>query len=49
MSEIKTVWNAMKLITNAIIGTFFSYDMKSEVQAFELRPHPWEFALYYDI
>ena len=22
--------------------------IKNEVQAIDLRPHPWEFALYYD-
>jgi len=32
-----------------VIETWVSYKMEKEVIAVELRPHPWEFALYYDI
>jgi glutamine synthetase len=32
-----------------LIETWISYKMKSEVQAINTRPHPYEFALYYDI
>lgn len=37
------------VFTPDVIETWISYKMKNEVQALELRPHPWEFALYYDI
>jgi glutamine synthetase len=37
------------VFTPDVIETWISYKMKNEVQAVELRPHPWEFALYYDI
>ena len=32
-----------------LIETFVSYKRKSEAEAVRLRPHPYEFALYYDI
>ena len=37
------------VFTQDVIDTWISYKMENEVQAIELRPHPWEFALYYDI
>ena len=37
------------VFTADVIDTWISYKMENEVQAVELRPHPWEFALYYDI
>lgn len=37
------------VFTPDVIETWISYKTKNEVQALELRPHPWEFALYYDI
>jgi glutamine synthetase len=37
------------VFTQDVIDTWISYKMKNEVQALDLRPHPWEFALYYDI
>jgi glutamine synthetase len=37
------------VFTQDVIDTWISYKMKNEVQAIDLRPHPWEFALYYDI
>ena len=37
------------VFTSDVIETWISYKMKNEVQAIDLRPHPWEFALYYDI
>ncbi len=37
------------VFTSDVIETWISYKMTNEVQAVELRPHPWEFALYYDI
>jgi glutamine synthetase len=36
------------VFTEDVIETWISYKMKNEVQALDLRPHPWEFALYYD-
>ena len=37
------------VFTSDVIETWISYKMTNEVQAIDLRPHPWEFALYYDI
>ena len=37
------------VFTEDVIETWIEYKMKNEVSALELRPHPWEFALYYDI
>ncbi|NLF39051.1 type I glutamate--ammonia ligase [bacterium] len=37
------------VFTPDVIETWISYKMKNEVSALELRPHPWEFTLYYDI
>ncbi|HUX10256.1 MAG TPA: type I glutamate--ammonia ligase, partial [Terriglobia bacterium] len=32
-----------------LVETWIGYKMKNEVQAINTRPHPYEFALYYDI
>jgi glutamine synthetase len=32
-----------------LIETFVDYKRRSEADAIRLRPHPYEFALYYDI
>jgi len=37
------------VFTPDVIETWISYKRKNEVDAIRLRPHPWEFALYYDI
>jgi len=37
------------VFTMDVIETWIDYKMTHEVQALALRPHPWEFALYYDI
>ncbi len=37
------------VFTSDVIETWISYKIEREVLAVELRPHPWEFALYYDI
>ncbi len=37
------------VFTEELIETFIGYKRKSEVDAVRLRPHPYEFALYYDI
>lgn len=37
------------VFTSDVIETWISYKITREVQALDLRPHPWEFALYYDI
>lgn len=37
------------VFTPDVVDTWIDYKMKNEVQALDLRPHPWEFALYYDI
>ncbi len=37
------------VFTQDVIETWIDYKLTQEVQALALRPHPWEFALYYDI
>ncbi len=37
------------VFTSDVIETWISYKLTNEVQALDLRPHPWEFALYYDV
>ena len=37
------------VFTEDVIETWIDYKMKNEVQPLELRPHPWEFMLYFDI
>jgi glutamine synthetase len=32
-----------------LLETYMNYKRKSEADAIRLRPHPYEFALYYDI
>jgi len=32
-----------------LIETFIEYKRKNECDAVRLRPHPYEFALYYDV
>ena len=32
-----------------LIETFIEYKRKNEADAIRLRPHPYEFALYYDV
>ena len=37
------------VFTEELIGTYIDYKRSKEVDAIRLRPHPFEFALYYDI
>ena len=37
------------VFTQDVIDTWIDYKRAKEVDAIRLRPHPWEFALYYDI
>ncbi len=37
------------VFTDDVIETWISYKRLNEVDAIRLRPHPWEFHLYYDI
>ncbi len=37
------------VFTGDVIETWIDYKMKNEVEALDLRPHPWEFMLYFDI
>ncbi|MBD3316249.1 MAG: type I glutamate--ammonia ligase [Chitinivibrionales bacterium] len=37
------------VFTQDVVDTWVDYKMTNEAQAIDLRPHPWEFALYYDI
>ena len=37
------------VFTEELIGDWIAYKRESEVDAVRLRPHPWEFHLYYDV
>lgn len=37
------------VFTEDVIDTWIKYKMEKEVQAIDLRPHPWEFVMYFDI
>ncbi|HEV3203395.1 MAG TPA: hypothetical protein VGY77_03380 [Gemmataceae bacterium] len=37
------------VFTRDVISTWIWYKREKEVDAIRLRPHPYEFALYYDI
>jgi len=37
------------VFTEELVETFIDYKRKAEADAIRLRPHPYEFALYYDI
>jgi glutamine synthetase len=37
------------VFTDDVIETWIDYKMTNEVLAIDLRPHPWEFAMYFDI
>ena len=37
------------VFTKDVIDTWIEYKMENEVDALRLRPHPYEFCLYYDI
>ncbi len=37
------------VFTEDVISTWISYKMENEVDAMRLRPHPYEFCLYYDM
>lgn len=37
------------VFTDDLIDTWIDYKRENEVDALRLRPHPWEFHLYYDI
>ena len=35
--------------TKDVVETWIEYKREAEAMALDLRPHPYEFALYYDI
>jgi glutamine synthetase len=37
------------VFTDDLIETWVTYKRDNEIDAMRLRPHPWEFALYYDL
>jgi len=37
------------VFTEDVIETWVSYKMENEVQELKLRPHPYEFEMYFDI
>jgi glutamine synthetase len=37
------------VFTPDVISTWIEYKRKNELDQVRMRPHPWEFALYYDI
>jgi glutamine synthetase len=37
------------VFTQDLVDTWIEYKRKIELDAIRLRPHPWEFALYFDV
>jgi glutamine synthetase len=37
------------VFTDDLLETWIKYKRENEIDAVRLRPHPWEFHLYYDI
>jgi glutamine synthetase len=37
------------VFTEELIETYIDYKRRNEAEAVRLRPHPYEFALYYDV
>ena len=37
------------MFTDDLIETYVDYKVKNEIDEMRLRPHPYEFFLYYDI
>jgi len=37
------------VFTEELLETYVTYKREKEVDAIRLRPHPYEFSLYYDI
>jgi glutamine synthetase len=37
------------VFTEDVIATWIRYKMEKEVEALRQRPHPFEFAMYYDV
>ncbi len=37
------------VFTSDVIETWIEYKLENEVKELDLRPHPWEFAMYSDI
>ena len=37
------------VFTPDVVERWIAYKRENEVNAIRLRPHPWEFALYFDI
>ncbi|HZA00250.1 MAG TPA: type I glutamate--ammonia ligase [Acidimicrobiales bacterium] len=49
LEEDSAFLKAGGVFTDDLIETWLSYKRENEVDALRLRPHPWEFALYYDL
>ncbi len=49
LEEDQAFLTAGGVFTDDLIETWVTYKRENEVDALRLRPHPWEFALYYDL
>jgi glutamine synthetase len=49
LEEDQAFLKAGGVFTDDLIETWVTYKQENEVDALRLRPHPWEFALYYDL
>jgi glutamine synthetase len=49
LEEDQAFLKAGGVFTDDLIDTWVTYKRENEVDALRLRPHPWEFALYYDL
>ena len=49
LEEDQAFLTAGGVFTSDLIETHIEYKSANEIDALRLRPHPYEFALYYDI
>ena len=49
MADVRRVLLRGDVFTEDVIQTWIKYKIENEVNAIRLRPHPWEFALYFDL
>jgi glutamine synthetase len=49
LGEDQAFLKAGGVFTDDLLETWVTYKRDNEVDALRLRPHPWEFALYYDL
>ena len=49
LDKDRTFLKAGGVFTDDLIETYISYKRENEIMPVQIRPHPYEFALYYDV